>query len=291
MDYKTLYADFLKKHLHAVRPLTVVFDASNGTAGMIIKKLVEGSNINAIIIHDDIDPDFKAHGPNPLLEGATDDCAKAIKENNADIGVVYDADADRAFFLDDQGRMIPACFIANLLFSHFAPQYTVDELVFQSLRMLKTIPETDLIPSKIGAYHLKEKLRNHGATAGAEYSGHYYFKDFFNVDSGIFATVMMLNVISKMDQKLSVWKDSFGEFHSTAKEIVIDGKDLGDIYKKLEDKYAQVSKIDRLDGLTFVFDKYWVNVRSSNTEPILRIIAEGTIPVSEIVEETGKLIN
>ncbi len=276
MDYKQIYINFLKEKIKVERPLKVVFDVSNGPAGMIVKDLFVGSSVEAIVINDEIDPDFKAHGPNPLLDGASNQCKNAILENNADLGVMFDADADRAFFLDDTGEMIPACFVVGLLKSEFNPPYILDELVYQSVRLLKLVGEEQMVPSRIGAYFIKESLRSQNADFGAEYSGHYYFKEFFNVDSGIFAAIVFLNSVSTMTKSFSEWRKEFGDHIVTTTEIKTEGKDMNTVYTEVEKFLSGKAKgVDRRDGLTFVFDEFWVNVRSSNTEPILRIVAGG----------------
>ncbi|MES2408690.1 MAG: hypothetical protein V4509_00135 [Patescibacteria group bacterium] len=293
MDYKNIYIDFLKKKINLNKPLKVVFDVSNGPAGMIIKDLFAGTNVDAIVINDEIDSDFKAHGPNPLLDGASLQCKKAILENKADLGVMFDADADRAFFLDDKGEMIPACFVVGLLKSEFNPPYILDELVYQSVRLLKLASEAEMVPSRVGAYFIKETLRGQNADFGAEYSGHYYFKEFFNADSGIFAAITFLNSVSKMTKNLSEWQKEFGEHIVTTKEIKTEGKDMAVIYTEVEKSLGKrANRIDRRDGLTFVFNEFWVNIRSSNTEPILRIVAGGTgmeSTTKEIEELIAKL--
>lgn len=291
MNYKEEYINFLKERIDVSRPLTVVFDMSNGPAGMIVADLFAGTNVRAIVINDEIDPDFKAHGPNPLLDGASDQCKKAILENNADLGVMFDADGDRAFFLDDTGEMIPACFVVGLLHKEFKAPYITDELVFQSVRLLGIVPESDLVPSRIGAFFIKESLRSMNAEFGAEYSGHYYFKEFFNADSGVYSAVVFLNSFSKMSTKLSEWKKGFGEHHILTKEIKLqDGTDMKVIYDKLEEKFRGMAKLDKRDGVTFVFPEYWVNVRASNTEPIMRIIAGGRGEIEEKVREIEGII-
>ncbi|MDB5204439.1 MAG: manB [Candidatus Taylorbacteria bacterium] len=290
MEYKNIYIDFLKEKIKVGKPLTVVFDASNGPAGMIIKDLFVDTSVNAIVINDEIDPDFKAHGPNPLLPGASDQCKKMILENSADLGVMFDADADRAFFLDDKGEMIPACFVVGLLKSEFNPPYILDELVYQSVRLLKLVEEDQMVPSRIGAYFIKETLRGQNADFGAEYSGHYYFKEFFNADSGIFAAITFLNSVSKMTKSLSEWQKEFEEHIVTTKEIKTEGKDMSVIYREVEKFLSDKAKgLDRRDGLTFIFDDFWMNVRSSNTEPILRIVAGGK-GMEETTKEIEQLI-
>lgn len=291
-EYQKKYIDFLKEWVRVDKPLTVVFDASNGPAGLIIKDLFDGSKVKVILINDEVDPDFKAHGPNPLLDGASDDCKRVILENNADLGIMFDADGDRAFFLDNKGEMIHACFVAGLLFKEFNGPYVMDELVYQSVRMLSIIPDNDLLPSRIGAYFIKETLRNNNASFGAEYSGHYYFKDFFNSDSGVFSAIIFLNTLSKMDIAISEWIGGFGDHKIVTKEIKTEGKNMEVIYKNIEDKYKNESKfVDRRDGMTFVFDDFWLNVRSSNTEPIMRIIGGGSDSMDKMIYEIEGLIS
>jgi phosphomannomutase len=291
MNYKKAYINFLQKYIHIKRPLKVVFDVSNGPAGMLIKDLWHKTGVEAILINDKLDPDFKAHGPNPLLPGASKSCAQTIKKYKADLGVMFDADGDRAFFLDEKGEMLPACFVAILLCNESKPPYVADELVYQSLRLLKAVSNQKLVSSRIGAYFIKEKMREQKATFGAEYSGHYYFKDFFNADSGLFVSIQFVNMFSGMEQSLSEWKASFGEHSIITTEIETAGKDMKLLYRKLENVYTpQALRVDKRDGLTFVFDSYWINTRSSNTEPIMRIISGGTGDMHEKRREIQKLI-
>jgi len=290
-QYKKEYADFLRKFVDLKRPLKVVFDATNGPTGMIIKDVFAGSDIEISIINDDIDPDFKAHAPNPLLPGASDGCAKAVRDNNADIGVMADADGDRAVFLDETGELIPSCFITALIARDCEAPFVNDELVYQSLRFTDIIPDKDLVPSRIGAYFIKQRMKEGQYSFGAEYSGHYYFKDFFGLDSGLFATIKALNALSKMNVPLSAWRASYGEHEIITIEIKIEGKDIADIYKKLEERYAAKAKsMDRRDGITFIFDDFWANIRTSNTEPIMRIVAGGKGKIHEGVEEMRKMV-
>jgi phosphomannomutase len=292
MNYKQEYINFLKKWIDTDRPLTVVFDMSNGPAGMIIEKLFEDTNINGILINNNIDPDFKSHGPNPLMPGATDQCKKAILENKADLGVMFDADADRAFFLDARGEMVPACFVVGILAQKFNPPFVADELVFQSLRMLKIVREEDMLPTRIGAYFIKEKLRDNNASFGAEFSGHYYFKDFFNADSGIFATILFINSLSFMGMSLVDYVSGFGQYVSETTEIKFaPDRNIAELYSDLENKFGVTARrVDRRDGVTFVFEDYWINVRTSNTEPIMRIIAEGSDKLYKTKEEIQRFV-
>lgn len=290
-DFKAEYANFLKGFVDIKRPLKVVFDATNGPTGLIVTDVFAGSPTEIILINNEIDPDFKAHSPNPLLPGAADSCIKAILEHNADLGVISDADGDRAFFLDEKGEMIPACFITELLGKNFTPPFVVDELVYESLRFLDLMPPSDLIPSRIGAYFIKKVIKEGNYTFGAEYSGHYYFKDFFGLDSGLFATLAVLNSISRMDMPISRWKESFGEHEIATIEISTEGKDMPRLLSSLEDKYGKIAKkVEHRDGVTFIFDNFWANIRGSNTEPILRIVAGGNTSMHAKLKEIEEFV-
>lgn len=292
MEYTDRYINFLKTHIEVKKPLTIVFDASNGPAGMIVKNLYADTSIKSITINDSIDPDFSAHGPNPLLDGATDSCSKTIKENNADVGIIFDADGDRAIFIDDEGIVLPAYMVGILLGRELNPPYVADELVFESLRMLGIFKDEDLLPSRIGSFFVKENLRENKASFALEYSGHYYFKDFFNADSGIFAAIKVVNVLSKMEGKLSDLRKKYLFHEITTTEIKTEGKDMQEIYKRIEKTFTpQALKVEKIDGLTFIFDNFWINVRSSNTEPIMRIVSGGTKDAQSKIQEFLVLIN
>ncbi len=290
MTNKDIYIDFLKKYIDVKRPLTVVFDASNGTTGMITKDLFKGTNVNVISINDEIDPDFKAHGPNPILQGADEDCKKAIFKNKADAGIIFDGDGDRAFFLDEKGRMMHSAIAVGFFCKEFEPPYILDEPTYQSVRLLKIIPEKDLAPCKVGYFFIKESLREKESSFGAEFSRHFFFKDFFNSDSGIFASIKFLNFLSKSTRKLSDMVDDFGEHRIVIKEIKAEGKDMQALYKILEDKYGKLANsFEKRDGITFIFNDYWINVRTSNTEPIMRIVGGGKGDLEKTIEEMEKL--
>lgn len=291
-DYKGAYINFLKKRLKTNRQFKVVFDASNGPAGEIVRGVFEDGSIEAIVLNSDIDPDFGAHGPNPLLEGATLDCKNAIKHEGAQLGVIFDADGDRAIFLDDEGEVIPS-FIITLLLSKYLPlPFVVDELVFQSLNMLKVFDEGQIIPSRIGARFLKEVMRERELSFGAEYSGHYFFKDFFYADSGICASLAVISALSGLETTLSKWREGYGDQTITTKEMKIAGKNMQELLTQVKGKYQDsVKRIDERDGVTLVFDVCWVNVRASNTEPILRIIAGGDLERERIVEDIVHIMN
>ncbi len=290
-NYKAEYVAFLKKFLDIKKPLKVVFDSGCGPAGMIVKEVFAHSDMEMTLINDTVDPDFKARAPNPLLPGAKDACADAVAKHEADLGVMFDADADRAMFVNKRGELVPAFVITALLAKTFTPPFVVDELVYESLKFLDALPADDLVPSRIGAYFIKKLVKEGSYTFGAEYSGHYYFKDFFGLDSGIFTAISVINALSASEKTLEEVQAEFGDHEIVTTEISTEGKDMPKLLASLESKYTPTAKnIEHRDGVTFVFEDFWANIRSSNTEPILRIVAGGRKSMHEKLREIEEFV-
>ncbi|MBA3551019.1 hypothetical protein H0W32_02325 [Patescibacteria group bacterium] len=294
MDYIQIYADFLKKSVALSKPLKVVCDSSNGSAGVVIKKLKDMiPDMEIISIHDDPDPDFKAHGPNPLNAGATDDASKKVLETGADFGAIFDADGDRAFFVDNEGVMLPSFMTATLLFKNNEAPYVADETVFKSLEHLKVTDSKLLVPSKVGSFYVKQVLKETHASVGAEFSGHYYFKDFFGADSGIFTMIQIANIVSKLPSHLAEYRKSL-----PPQDLVNEEMKLGDkTWKDMEPKIMEFAKhkggiIETREGITLDIGTLWINMRPSNTEPIIRFIGGGrsSAEIMTVMEEIKKLV-
>lgn len=273
MDYVNLYTDFLKGYAKIGRPLSVVCDSSNGATGAILRKLLPGLGLASFaLMNDDPDPDFPAHGPNPLLPGVLDSLSKAVVEKKADLGVAFDADGDRAFFVDEKGAVVPSFAIVALMAKDIKPPYVADELVFQALRSLRLFSDSELYPSRVGVYFIKEKMREVGGNLGGEFSGHFYFNDFFGSDSGIFSLVTVLNALSKEGRSLSEFAASLPRHAVANDDLNIAGKDWTVIQQRILDAYS-TDTIERRDGISIVRPESWVSIRPSNTEPILRFYA------------------
>ncbi len=279
MDYTRIYAGFLKKFLKIRRPLKVVFDCSNGSAGPVIKKisnLVIGK-LEIILINEKPDGRFPAHGPNPMAKGATDDLRKAVSKNKADLGVIFDADGDRAFFIDDLGEGIHSDITAALIGKNYKGPVILDVRAGYLARELIS----KVIDSRVGHYFIKKLMRQRKAPFAAETSGHYYFKDFFYADSGIFAAIQFMNAASeilKKGKKLSGWIDSLPKYYRSG-EINFRISDKKAVMKKAENLFKkEAKKISHLDGLKMEFGppvgQWWFSLRPSNTEDLLRLNLE-----------------
>lgn len=275
--YIGIYADFLKKHARVKRPLKVVCDCSDGTAGIVLKALHGIENLEMILINDVPDPDFPSHGPNPLVTGALDELSRRVTQEKADIGVAFDADGDRAFFVDDAGTVLSSFQISVLLFRNAKPPYVADETVYKSLEHMAIFPKEAVLPSKVGSYFVKEVLKRSGASVGAEFSGHYYFKDFFGADSGVFAMISVLDILSSMEIPLSVYLASLPKQIVTGENVDMGEKKWHDVEKAIR-SYGEKKglRVETREGLTLDSGDVWINMRASNTEPLLRFIGGGT---------------
>lgn len=283
MDYLKPYSDFLNSRIKLFNPISVVFDCSNGTTDAILRQFkIKSSKLK--VINQKPDGNFPAHGPNPLAEGAMEDLKKAVLKQEADLGVIFDADGDRAFFIDDLGREVPADAILFLLADNFPGAAVANILAGYLAKELFGRAKKELIESRVGHYFIKKIMKERGANFGGEFSGHYYFPlgdNYF--DSGILAAVYLMNEISKMKaagKKLSDWLDSLPVFHRSG-EINFEVEDKEKAMAAAEKKYgASAERVSKLDGLKMEFAEWWFVLRPSNTENLLRLVMEAK---SEVV--------
>lgn len=273
--YVEKYAAFLRGNLKVRKPLRVVFDCSNGPIGLILKKVFnKQKNITAKYINDRPDGNFPAHGPNPLEPRAMEQLQKAIKDFRADLGVAYDADGDRSFFVDNKGKILPS-YLALYLLSRMSQSPAVADIItFEAMKYAKLMPEKDIIASKVGTRLVRETMKKHQAGVGGEFSCHFFFNELCNADSGILATAKILSSISEMPYSLNDFRrltPNFVEIESHSLEL--KNMAMSDkLMTAFEKKYAKKAvAVNKLDGLTFEFPNGWLIVRPSNTEPILRI--------------------
>ncbi|MBU6142213.1 hypothetical protein KGO95_03835 [Patescibacteria group bacterium] len=276
-DYRGRYTRFLTGKLNLKRQLTVVADCSNGTTGPVIKKLkAKNKKLKIILLNDRPDGNFPAHGPNPMALGAMDRLQREVKKRKADLGVIFDADGDRVFFVDDRGRRVGADEAGFALAQLFRPPFVVGTTASWRLKRLKSFV------SPVGHSFFKALMRKKKASLGLEHSGHFYFKDFFYCDSGIFAAIQMMNFVSGLENGFAAWLDALPKYYRSG-EINFRVHDKKAVLNKVEMKYRRMAtKISRSDGLTMEFggarpelaEGWWFNVRSSNTENLLRLNVE-----------------
>ncbi len=263
-----------------IKKFKVVVDAGNGMAGKIIPLFEKYLPIEIIPLNFELDGSFPAHPSNPLLPESQVGISKAVLENKADFGVIFDGDTDRLFFVDEMGNFIPADLTLLILAKEFLNREPCAGIVYNAI-CSKIVPEKIIewggrpIKSKVGFINVREEMKKHNGVMGGELSAHYSFRDNDYSDSGFIAFVILLQLLSQDGKKLSeVVKPFYKYVKSPEKNIELPNREAIEvILQEIERKYND-GKIDKLDGLTVEYDNWWFNVRPSNTEPLLRITAE-----------------
>lgn len=276
INYRQAYSAFLKRFLTPARSVYVVFDCSNGTTGLVLKALFPRKvtkNVRAVFINDIPDGRFPAHGPNPMKKGALQELRREVVRRKADLGVIFDADGDRVFFVDSRGRQVEPDAVAVLISKNYRGPVLVDIRSGYLAREMIAADGKRVIDSRVGHTFIKETMRRKKIPFAAELSGHYYFKDFFYADSGIFAALQVINEVARMDT-LVEWLDTLPRFYRSG-ELNFAVADKEKKMRAVERAYAKrANRISRLDGIKMFFDDFWVSVRPSNTENVLRLNVE-----------------
>lgn len=289
-----IFGDY-KKHVLKfagnLRHLRIVVDAGNGMAGKTIPIVCEGLPIEIIPLYFELDGTFPNHEANPLKPENMVDLQKKVRETRAHLGVAFDGDADRCFFVDETGRII-GCDIITALLARQILEREKGATILYDLRSSWSVPEEIKagggIPyrERVGHVYMKATLREKKAIFGGELSGHYYFKNNYYSDSGMIAFLMVLEILSTKRVPFSNIVSPLKRYYSTGEiNFEVEDKD-----KKIEEIAVKFStgKIDYLDGVTVEYHDWWFNVRKSNTEPLLRLNVEGKTP--EIMEKGKKLL-
>ncbi len=293
-DAKEPYLAFLKQYVPDTSGLNLSIDCSHGMANLLVKDLL-GSDHH--YLYDHFDGTFPAHEPNPLEIENCEDLQNAVLQNKSDIGVIYDGDADRVMFLDENGRFLQPDYITAVLGYYYLRKEKGNVLV--DIRTSRSTTEylTNLGATvhvwKVGHAFAKTKLRDLRAIFGGELAGHYYFRDFYNCDSGFLASLLVLQVVAELKKQ----GRTIGEFIDT----VIVYANSGEMNFKLEqkdeamqalfDRYVTNDKPEKVmdfDGYRIEFSSWWFNVRKSNTEPYLRLVVEAKTK-EELQERTKEL--
>ena len=294
------YAACLKKlvDLSGIRPLKVVADAGNGMAGHTVPTVFEGLPIDLIPLYFELDGTFPNHEANPIDPANLRDLQKAVIEHQADIGLAFDGDADRCFVVDEKGEIVsPSVLTALIATRELArePGATIIHNLITSRAVPEIIAEHQGTPvrTRVGHSFIKAKMAETNAVFGGEHSGHFYFRDFWFADSGILAALHTLAALGTSGQPLSVLLAEYSRYTASG-EINSEVSDQAGVTAKIKALYARRASLtaDELDGLTVAGDTWWLNVRPSNTEPLLRLNVEAETPgqMAAIRDEVLELI-
>ena len=272
----------------AIKPLRVVIDAANGMAGVMLPPVLERLPIEAIRHYFEPDGSFPNHEPNPLLPENREFIVERTTSEGADFGLAFDGDADRCFFVDDEGDFVPGDFVTALLAESVLEKDPGAKIIYD-VRASWAVPErivdaggTPLI-NRVGHAFIKHRMREEDAAFGGEVSGHYYFRDFSQADSGVVPFLMMLELVSRRGQKLSDILRPFRERYFITGELNTPVSDVDLKLQELQERFGAEGTVSHLDGISVDAEDWHFNVRPSNTEPLLRLNLEARS--RELMEE------
>ena len=262
----------------SVGPLRVIADGGNGVAGVALPSVFD--RIPAVLRGMYLDPDgtFPNHHPDPLRPENLIDLEAEMRERGADLGVAFDGDADRAFFIDEELRPLPGSTVTAIVARWFLVRHP-GAMVVHNLICSRAVPESIIaaggvpVRARVGHSYIKAVMKDSGAVFGGEHSGHYYFKDNYRADSGILAMLVLLRVMTDDGRPLSEIRREF-EPYAQSGEINITVSDQVRSTEAVAQRFADGEQ-DLLDGLTISWEDRWFNLRPSNTEPVLRLNVEG----------------
>ncbi len=267
----------------AIRPLRVVVDAANGMAGVMLPPILDRLPIDAVPCCFEPDGSFPNHEPNPLLPENREFIVRKTLDERADLGVAFDGDADRCFFVDDSGEFVPGDFVTALLAESVLRKQPGAKIIYD-LRASWAVPETveraGGVPlvNRVGHAFIKHRMREDDAAFAGEVSGHYYFRDFSQADSGIVPFLLMLELVSRSGTKLSELLRPYRERYFLTGELNTPVRDVALKLQELKERFGSEGTISHLDGVSVDAGEWHMNVRPSNTEPLLRLNLEARSP-------------
>ncbi|HEU5484490.1 MAG TPA: phosphomannomutase/phosphoglucomutase [Microlunatus sp.] len=272
------------EHLHSlvdlsdIRRLKVVVDAGNGMGGLTTPAVLGAVDVEVIGLYLDLDGSFPNHPPNPLEPANLLDAQAAVREHGADLAVVFDGDADRCFVIDERGEVVSPSAITALIAVRELERDPGGTIVINKITS-QTVPELvaaaggRTVVTRVGHTFVKAAMAEHAAVFGGEHSAHFYFRDFWGADTGMLAALHVLAAAGATTEPLSSLVEQYSHFAASG-EINSTVAEVEPILTTLEERFAGRATADRVDGLTLTGDGWWVNVRPSNTEPLLRLNVE-----------------
>jgi phosphomannomutase len=264
----------------AFTPLKVVVDAANGMAGVMLPPVLGRlGHVETVRCYFEPDGSFPNHEPNPLLPENRAFIVERTTAEGADFGVAFDGDADRCFFVDDRGEFVPGDFVTALLAESILEREPGGKIIYDvraSWAVPDTIERAGGVPliNRVGHAYIKHRMREESAVFGGEVSGHYYFRDFYQADSGVIPFLLMLELVSRRGEKLSQILQPFRDRYFITGELNTPVPDVGSKLRELQERFAAEGEISDLDGISIEAEDWHFNVRPSNTEPLLRLNLE-----------------
>jgi phosphomannomutase len=281
-----IYAEFQAAALKfiepdTIKPLRVVVDGSQGMGGPMVGPLLEGFGLDLVELRWEPSADFAEAGPNPLLEENRRTIVERVRADGADLGIAWDGDADRCFFIDDTGEFVPGDFTTALLADSILRKQP-GETILYDVRASRGVPDTvrraggTPLINRVGHAFFKTRMRDEGGVFGGEVSGHYYFHDFYNADSGTIPALLILELLSQEGKKLSELLEPYRSTYFISGEINSEVTDQQAKMDEIGERWSD-GEITHLDGVSVDYEDWHFNVRPSNTEPLLRLNLESLV--------------
>jgi phosphomannomutase len=282
----------------APRALKVVLDGGNGMAGPMVGPVLESLNLELIETYWTPDGNFPDHEPNPLLPENRRVIIEKVRDSGADLGIAWDGDGDRCFFIDDSGAFVDGDFLTALLAQSLLAKNrnpAHPEAILYDVRASRAVPDTVTRAggtpyiNRVGHAFFKTRMRKEGSLFGGEVSGHYYFRDFYCADSGTIPALLVLELLTATGKSMS---ELLAPYHA---KYFISGEvnsEVADPEAKMEEIAARYSDAEqkRLDGISIDYEDWHFNVRSSNTEPLLRLCLESLISPADMERRRDEVL-
>ena len=280
-----------------IKPFTVVLDAGSGMAGLVAPKLFARLPCKVTTLCFEIDGTFPNHEANPLIEENRRDITEEVIRQKADIGIAWDGDADRCFFIDGSGEFISGDFVTALLAEAFLLKHPRSTIIYdlRASHAVKDVVERyggRALMNRVGHAFIKQRMRQEDGIFGGEVTGHYYFRDFYYADNGVIPALLMLELMSKKNQSLHQLVQPFREKYFISGEINTKVASMADVPTKLAaiESHYKDATLAHLDGLSVDYPGWHFNVRPSNTEPLLRLNLEAATP-ADMQKKRDEVLN
>jgi phosphomannomutase len=278
----------------ARRPLKVVLDGGNGMAGPMVGPLLERLNLELIETYWTPDGNFPDHEPNPLLPENRRLIMQRVLESGADLGIAWDGDADRCFFIDDSGAFVDGDFLTALLAESLLGRHPGEAILYDvraSRAVADTVRRAGGTPyvNRVGHAFFKTRMRKEGSLFGGEVSGHYYFRDFYCADSGSIPALLVLELLCRTGKSMSELLAPYHERYFISGEVNSEVADPQAKMEEIAERYSDARQ-DRLDGISIDYDDWHFNVRPSNTEPLLRLCLESLISPEDMERRRDEVL-
>ncbi len=277
-----------------VRPLKVVVDGGNGMAGPMVGPLLERLGLDLVTAYWTPNGAFPDHEPNPLLPENREFIMAEVRRQGADLGIAWDGDADRCFFIDDTGSFVDGDFLTAILASSMLRKQPGATILYD-IRASRAVPDTvtaaggTALVNRVGHAFFKSRMRSEGGIFGGEVSGHYYFRDFYCADSGTIPALLILEELSQRGARLSELLAPMRSRYFISGEINSEVADWPAKMDELAARYADAEQ-QRLDGISIDYPDWHFNVRASNTEPLLRLCLESLVSEADMAAKRDEVL-